>query len=173
MKIESTEFTPDVFDSFIEQYLTHEREHVKGRLLKVVEEVESMLPAIESRSAAAEEKWSANETLAHMAVSTQFFGWLVHQVAKQEEIQGDIVEMLRMRDVAGSDASQKPSAELAKQLRDSIERTISFAGSVSVDELRNSIKYLSRDMTAEDILRIPLCGHLEEHVEQLREAVAD
>lgn len=171
MKIESTEFTQEDFDSFVEQYLIHEREHMKDRLTKVVDEIDSLVPAIEGRTAGDEQAWSATETLAHMATSAQFFGWMVHEIATKREIAGDIMEMLKLRDVAGSDAAQKPPSELAKQLRETIERTLSFIDGVSVDDLRNSIKYLSREMTAEDILRVLFCGHLEEHVIQIREAL--
>lgn len=171
MKIESTQFTEADINSFITDYFEHERKQLITRLRKIIEDTETLIPSIQDRSEPAEESWSAGETLAHMVISAQFFGWLIHEiVAKNPAVADQIFEMLKMRDVAGNDAARLPADTLAKQLRETIENTIEFISNVTVDDLRTSIKYISRELTAEDVVRIPLCGHLEEHIDQIREA---
>lgn len=171
MKIESTEFTEETFYSIISDYLEHERRQLLARLRNIPDEADSLVPSIEGRSESDEKEWSAVETLAHMAISAQFFGWLVHEIATKKEIQGNILELLKMRDPTMIDAVKTPPVELASQLRSSIERTVEFIEKVPYDDLRTRIQYLGREMTGEDVLRISLCGHLEDHVEQIRKAL--
>lgn len=170
MKIESTEFTEDDIYGFVSQYFELERKNLIRRLEAVADETDALVPAIEERSESAEREWSAIETLAHMAISAQFFGWLVHEVVTKD-FEGDVHEMLRLRDVAGSDAAQLSPDVLAKQVRDNIERTVAFIEKVPYDDLRVSIRYGGREMTAEDALRISYINHLEDHVDQIRKAI--
>lgn len=171
MKIESTEFTEEDIGGFLTQYFEVERNHLTARLKAIVEETDALVSSIEARSESAEREWSAIETLAHMALTARFFGWLVHEIATKKEVESDILDMLKLRDVAGTDAARLPPDELAKQVRENIRRTIAFLETVPYDDLRTPIKYVGRDMTAEDLLRITYCGHLEDHVDQIRKAI--
>lgn len=171
MKIESIEFTEADIDSFITDYFELERKQLIERLGSIIEETEALVSSIEGRSESAEEEWSATETLAHIAISARFFGWLVHEIATKKEVAADIVELLKLRDVAGVDAAQLPPDVLAKQVRENIERTIAFIEKVPYEDLRTTIEYVGRNMTAEDLLRIPYITHLEDHVDQIRKAL--
>lgn len=170
MKIESTQFTDEVFDSFVTDFFDVERRILLDRLRNIVTTVNELVPSIKEGTSG-QDNWSATETLAHMATSAQFFGWLVHEIATKKDVEIDILDTLRIRDIAVSEAAKQPAAELARQLKDSITLTSKFVESVAFDDLRTPFKYLSREMTAEDLVRIPLCAHLESHVEQIRRAV--
>lgn len=171
MKIESTEFTDDDISGFVSHYFELEREHLIKRLKQIADDTDALVPSIEGRSDSDEQEWSAIETLAHMAIGANFFGWLVHEIATKDRVDGEIHVMLRLRDVTGADAAQLPADVLAKQVRDNIERTMAFLEKVSFDDLRKSVRYGGREMTGEDALRISYVNHLEDHVEQIRKAI--
>ena len=170
MKVESPEFTNDDIASFVTDYFEHERGLLIARLRAIIEDTESLVPRIESQGSSEGDSWNAIETLAHMATSSQFFGWLANQVASKKEV-GDVTEMIRMRDVVGAQAAQLPADELAKQLRDNLDRTIKFLETVDYDDLRTTFDFVGRKLTAEDAIRIPLCAHLETHNDQIRSAL--
>lgn len=171
MKIESSEFTEEDIGGFTTDYFDLERKHLIARLKKIADETDALVPTIEARTDSAEQEWSAVETLAHMAMSAQFFGWLVHQLATQKEIEGDINELLKLRDVTLVEGAKLPVDVLGKQLRENIERTIEFLEKVPYDDLRNSVRYGGREMTGEDTLRISYINHLEDHLDQIRKTL--
>lgn len=172
MKIESTEFTKETILGFVDDYLETERKLIVNRLREIITQTEALLPSLEAPAESSSESWNAVETVAHMATSSNFFGWLVHEVATKEDVDtSGILEMIKLRDIVTTDAVQLPPEALMKQLRDNIEQTIEFVEQVPYKDLRRTFDYVGTDMTAEDILRIPLCGHLESHVEQIRNAV--
>ena len=171
MKIESPEFTKADFDSFLTQSFERERKQLVDRLTAIVEEAEKLLPSIEGAGVSEQDQWTTIETLAHMAVTSQFFGWLAHEIATTKKVEGDILEMLKLRDLTIKDAAQMPPESLAQQLRQNLERTIAFVETVPFEDLRTQFDFLGRRMTAEDILRITLSAHLEDHLEQIRTAI--
>lgn len=171
MEIESTQFTEADIKGFLTDYLEQERKHLIARLRKVIEDTESLAPALVARTNSNGGSWSGVETLAHMMVSAGFFGWLVHEIATKQQTDVDLLGMLQLRDVTGVEAAQQPPDALVEQFRESIERTIRFLESVPYENLRTPFKYIFQEMTAEDLVRIPLCSHLEEHIEQIRETL--
>lgn len=170
MKVESPKFTESDIAAFFTDYMEHERGLLIERLRAIMEQTESLVPKIESQDPSDGDSWNAIETLAHMATSSQFFGWLANQVASKKDV-GDVTQMIRMRDVVGAQAAQLSADELAKQLRDNLERTIKFLETVDYDDLRTTFDFVGRKVTAEDAIRIPLCAHLETHNEQIRSAL--
>lgn len=169
MKIESTSWTEADIDSFVSDFFERERGQLIDRLKRVIERTEALVPSIAGQSRSDGESWTALETLAHMVGSSQFFGWLIYQIAGKKQDVGDLMEMVKLRDVALPSAAQMPPEDLAKQLRDNVERTISYPETASFDDLRNTVAYGGRKLSAEDLARLPLCSHLEEHLEQIRE----
>ncbi len=171
MEIASTQFTEADIGAFLADYYEHERKHLIARMRKIIEDTEALVPPIMAHAESDDESWSGVETLAHMTISAGFFGWLVHEIATKKQTEVDLLEMLKLRDVTGADAAEQPPDALVKQLRENIERTIGFLEFVPYDDLRTSFKYVTQEMTAEDVIRIPLCSHLEEHIEQIRQTV--
>ena len=168
MKVESPEFTEAEIDGFVTDYFEDERRGLIRRLEKIVEETDALVPAIQGREQTPDDSWSAVETLAHMATTAQFFGWLVHEVVTKKEIDVDIVGMIKLRDIVTNDAADLPPKDLAGQVRQNIERTIHFIKDVPYDDLRVRFQYVGRELTAEDVIRIPLSAHLESHIRQMK-----
>jgi hypothetical protein len=170
MKLESLSFTAADYDEVVEDYFERERGDLLDRLERVPDAVESLIPLLEERRESGHDGWNAHETLAHMAIAGQFFAGLVHMIVENQDV-GDPIEAMKLRDVAIADAVEMGPSVLALQLRDSIERTLKFLRSVPYDDLRKGIQFGSRQMTAEDFVRISLCHHLEDHVDQMRQAL--
>ena len=168
MKLESPEFTDEDIAGFLTDYFDTERQLQIARLRKIIQDTESLVPAIEGRNQDGGDDWNAVETLAHMATTAQFFGWLANEVATKKVVEGNITEMLKLRDIVISDASQQAPEALVKDLRDNIERTIGFLETVDWADLRTPVDYVGFTMTGEDFIRIPLCGHLEGHLAQIK-----
>jgi len=169
MKDESTGFTREDVQAIVSDYFGHEKEKLVDRLKKIADDVDELTASITSQGGSPAE-WSPVETLAHMVTSSQYFGWLAHQVAVKKGDSGDIFEMLKMRDAVTSQAADQPADVLSKQLRDNLERTSAFVEKVSVDDLRTKFDYVGRELTVEDLIRIPLCAHLESHIDQIRDS---
>jgi hypothetical protein len=168
MRIESTSFTDADYDAIVEGYFERERAQLIERLRRIPDEVDALVPALDTyeRSDAAE--WNPIETLAHMAIGTQFFGWAIHEVASGDDVGGQMLELMNLRDPSMIDALQNPPDVLAKQVRDGIDRVTAFLETVPYDDLRNRVQFASRELSAEDFTRISLAHHLEDHLEQMR-----
>lgn len=172
MKVESPSFTQKDVAGFLTDYYENERRLLISRIQKIIEDTEALLPSITDQGKTNGDSWNALETLAHMATTSQFFGWLASEVSKKGDETGDPLEMIKMRDIVGNQAVELPIGELAKQLRENLERTIKFIGKVGYEDLRKTFNFVGHRLSGEDVIRIPLCGHLESHIEQIREALA-
>lgn len=172
MKIESPELTEDDFHEIIGGYFERERQSLIERMGGIVEATEALATSLEGDQPSAGDDWNAMETLAHMATSAQFFGWVIYQAAKGNEIEAQMLELMRLRDQTIVDAAPLPAAELAGQVREAIERTIGFVGKVPYDQFRTTITFSGRKLSAEDFTRVSLIHHLEGHLEQMRAAIA-
>jgi hypothetical protein len=171
MKIESPSFTEADYHAIMGAYLERERKHLIDRLRQVIEETEALVPSLDGAGPSDGDSWNALETLAHMAVAAQFFGWVIHEVTKGSEIGDQMIELMNLRDPAIVDAVRNPPAVLAQQLRDSLDRTIEFLEDVPYEDLRTQIGFAGRALSAEDFTRISLVHHLEDHVEQMQESI--
>ena len=171
MKVESPSFTEKDVAGFLTDYYEHERNLLVARLRKIIEDADALLPSIRDQGETNGDSWNALETLAHMATSSQFFGWLANEVSKKGDLTGDPLETIKMRDIVGNQAVELPIEELAGQLRENLERTIKFVEKVDYESLRRTFNFVGHQLSGEDVIRIPLCGHMENHIEQIREAL--
>ena len=168
MKVESPSFTEQDVAGFLTDYYEQERGLLIARIRKIIEDTDALLPSITDQGKTNGDSWNALETLAHMATSTQFFGWLASEASKKGDETGDPLEMIKMRDIVGNQAIELPIEELAKQLRGNLERTIQFIEKVDYEDLRKTFNFVGHRLSGEDVIRIPLCGHMESHIEQIR-----
>ena len=171
MKIESTSFTDADYDAIVEGYLERERRELVARLRALPDQVDALAPKLES-GGTDDAEWNGIETLAHMAVGVQFFGWAIHEVAAGKEIGAQMLELMNLRDPSMVDAMQQPADVLAKQFRDGVDRLTALLENVPFDDLRNAVQFASRQLSAEDFVRISTVHHFEDHVEQMRAALA-
>ncbi|MCA1727459.1 MAG: DinB family protein [Actinobacteria bacterium] len=172
MKIESPAFTEETYDMVVGGYFERERAQLLSRLRAIIEETEAVVPELEGREHPIGEDWTPVETLAHIAQAAQFFGWLIHQVASKSEVPPNLLDLLNLRDPAMVESSKLEPAELAGQARTALERTIGFLQTVPYDDLRTPFTFGTRQLTAEDVARISVAHHLEDHLEQLRAGLA-
>lgn len=170
MKLESPQFTEEQVQAFVTDYFELEKANLAERLKKIADEVEAIAGSI-SHQADSSDEWNPRETLAHMVTSSQYFGWLAYQIAGKKKDAGDILEMLRMRDEVTGQAAELSVEVLTQQLRENLERTAAFIEKVSLNDLRVRFDYVGVDLTVEDLIRLPLCAHLESHVDQMRRSI--
>jgi len=171
MRIESTSFTDADYDAIVEGYFERERGQLLERLRAIPDRVDEVVPSLEGQGPTEDQRWNAIETLAHIAVAVNFFGWAVHEVSQGTDVGPQIAEAIKLRDPAMVDSLQQPPEVLAKQLRDGIERTAAFLETVPYDDLRNAVAFGNRQLSAEDFVRVSMVHHLEGHLEQMREGL--
>src|SRR3979409_504208 len=99
MKIESTAFTLDDLESFLDDQLDHERNMLAGRLEHASARLAELGPRIKRGGGG--DAWSEHEVLAHIAVLSKFYGVLVHKVATGQVTEVDLLSNTNLRDVAG------------------------------------------------------------------------
>ena len=171
MKIESPSYTENDFHAVIGGYLERDRAELIERLRGIVTDAEALLPSLDGPARSEGDSWSAVETLAHIAVSAQFFGWVIHEVSQGHEIGGRMLELMKLRDPIIVDSVDQTPEALVEQLRRSVDRTIAFLKDVPYERLRTTITFAGRSLSAEDFLRVSLVHHLEDHLEQARAAI--
>lgn len=171
MRIESTSFTDADYDAIVGDYFERERAQLVARLRAIPDQVDALVPSLEGLGRTEDQRWNAIETLAHIAVGVNFFGWAVHEVSQGKDVGPQIAEAIKLRDPAMVDSLQQPPEVLAKQLRDGVERTATFLETVPFDDLRNAVAFGSRQLSAEDFTRVSIVHHLEGHLEQMRESL--
>ena len=167
MKIESTRFTRDDMLAFATELRDHERLVLADRL----EAGSARLAAVVERLDAAvdgQEGWSAHEVLAHIAVFSKFYGVLTYKVGSGEYQEIDLLGNIQKRDVLGERVARQPAAALLASIRDDHQRTIAFLRSAdAVDIQRRAAMGEGVSMSAEEIARLLLVAHLEQHIAQL------
>jgi hypothetical protein len=168
MRIESTAFTDADYDAIVEGYFERERAELVVRLRRVAEETGALVPSLDAYVPSDEQAWNPMETLAHMGIAAQFFGWAIHEISNGKDIGPQMLELMNLRDPSMVDMLKNPPDALAQQLRDGIERVVAFLQEVPYDDLRNRVTFASRELSGEDFSRISLVHHLEDHLEQMR-----
>ncbi len=168
---ESATFTMDDIRSFISTYREHERNLLADRLDAVSRRLETLAPRVE-RGRSRAEGWTAHEVLAHIAVVSKFYGVLAHRIASGKLDSFDLLEGVHLRDTADEHmAALDPGEVLSAAITDQ-RRTSEMLRHADVDALRRAASFNDgMSMTAEEVARLPLVAHLEEHVAQLERAL--
>lgn len=173
MRIESTEFTAGDLDGFVDELEERERIALGGRLAAASTRLESLGARVAGTGAAGGPSWSARETLAHIAVLSKFYGVLTYQIGTGKLEDLDLLGMVHLRDVQGAELARHDPAEVLAQALADQRRTVDFLRGARAADLRRSCRMGNgRSMTAADVARLPLCAHLELHLDQLEAALA-
>jgi len=170
MKIESTAFTRDDVEKFMDEMLDHDRRMLADRL----EQASSRLAELGGRVAggSGDGEWSPHELLAHIAVLSKFYGVLVHKISSGQMTEVDLLENVNLRDVVGEQMAQIEPAELLRMSLADQERTLKLLRAAEPASLRRQARQENGElMSAIDVARLPLINHLEMHVDQLERAV--
>lgn len=173
MKLESPQFTENELEGFIDETVEHERRVLIARLERASERLAELAARIPKNQQPGDATWNSHEVLAHIAVLSKFWGMAAYKVAKGDWTEFQLVENVRLRDVVGEQLAALSDPELVEQARSDQARSLAFLRSVSPSDLRREVVADGRwRMTAEDIARRSLVGHLEMHLDQLEAVLA-
>lgn len=175
VRIESTGFGVEELERFLADIEDVDRRALVARL----EAASARLAGLGARvrQAAGGEAWSAHEVLAHIAVLSRFYGIVTYKIGRGEMTELDLLGNVNLRDVAGQEMARMPPEELVALALADQRRTLDYLRGATVEELRRSARLQlggeqASEMTAAEVARLPLCSHLEQHLDQLEAALA-
>ncbi|MDP8923454.1 MAG: DinB family protein [Chloroflexota bacterium] len=172
MEIESSAFIDADLDTFLAECRTHEQRDLAERL----EAASARLAALIGRMAGADsnptEGWSAPEILAHVAGFSKYFGVLAYRVGSGKVADVDLLADIRQRDAVMQGLMARSPAELLAAAQASHRQTLDWLRAARPAALsRRTDVGAGRTLSAEEILRLGLCAHLEIHLDQLEQAL--
>ena len=175
MRIESPAFTEREMWSFLDEIVDFERRRLadrleadSARLTKLVLGNPWDIPSPAGGGSGSGPEWNAHDILAHIVVLSKFYGVLVSRVGSGKLSELELLPQVKDRDVAGEQLSSlTPDQLLAFAQRDH-QRTIAYLRSADAEAMRRrAVLYEGFSLSAEEIASMPLCAHLEIHLDQL------
>ena len=174
MRIESPAFAEREMRGFLDEQFDHERHRLADRLLadsaRLGELAATLSPPNRGRDETHE--WTGHDILAHIVVLSKFYGVLTSRVGSGKVSQMELLEAVRSRDPAGEQLSSLPPDQLVAMAQRDHERTIEYLrGADAAAMQRRAVLYEGFSMSAAEIAQLPLCAHLEIHLDQLERAL--
>ncbi len=174
MEIESTSYGAAEVAGFLDDLVDVDRRALVRRLETASERLGELAGRVSGDDVAPPGRWTATEVLAHIAVLSKFYGVLGYRIGSGALSEVDLLGQVHLRDVVGQQMAERPPAELAAMARNDHRRTLDWLRSAPAADLRRRCAVGDgRWMTAEEVIRLPLTSHLEQHVLQLEEALGD
>jgi hypothetical protein len=172
MKIESPAFTDVDLDGFLDDAWRYEVRFLADRLAAASARLSGLAERIAAAGSAANDEWSAQETLAHVASLSKYYGVLAYKMARGDagmEWLGDV----RGRDDATRElATHASPAELVAATQTAHRRTLEWLREARIQDLTRRVRIgEGRHFSAEEIIRLGLCAHIEMHLEQIEQAL--
>jgi uncharacterized damage-inducible protein DinB len=172
MRGESLGFQPADIERFLDEFLDVEREALIGRLEEASARLAELAPQIPPDAQVPSSSWSAHEVLAHVVALSKLYGMLTYKIGSGALTEFDLLPMVHQRDAAGAALAQLDGAELLAMALADHRRTLDYLRGASAAELRRRCRLgEGREMSAGEVLRLPLVAHLEQHVRQLEAAL--
>ena len=169
MKIESPDFTELNVRSFLDETLDHERTRLADRLDAAATRLKELVDS--GLGDGAGERWSGQEILAHIVVLSKFYGVLTSQVGGGKLTRVELLEAAQGRDVAAQPLLSVPAATLLAMAQREHRRTIAYLRTATGRDLARRASVLGEEtLSAYEIAALPLCAHLEIHLDQLEQA---
>src|SRR5207237_3577312 len=110
-----------------------------------------------------------HEILAHIVVLSKFYGTVTYRVGSGKLSQIELLEAVQSRDPAGAQLSSLPADQLLAMAQRDHQRTITYLRSADAAAMQRwAILYEGYSMSAAEIAQLPLCAHLEMHLDQLQ-----
>jgi hypothetical protein len=170
MKNESATFTRADLRKFFDELHDHERQRLADRLETASSRLGELGPRV--NTAAGADGWSAHEVLAHIAVLSKAYGVTVHRISSGQLTELDLLSYANLRDTMGEQMVAIEPAELIRMAMQDHARTIKILRTADAESLAREAKLEDgRSMSALDVARLPLVGHLELHIAQLERAL--
>jgi hypothetical protein len=170
VRIESPAFTERDMRAFLAEAIDHERNRLADRLEADSARLGKLAPTLILPQKGRESSggWSAHEILAHIAVLSKFYGVLTSRIGSGTVSQIELLEAVQSRDPAGEQLSSLPPHELLAMVQNDHQRTIAYLrGADAAAMQRRAVLYEGYSMSAAEIAQLPLCAHLEIHLDQL------
>jgi len=171
MRIESPSFTERELRGFLDEFIDQERQRLAERLETISARLVEIVSNGVSNKPNGQQEWTGHEVLAHMATVSKFYGVLAYQVGSGKITQTNLLDMVHMRDGAAEQMSSLSDDELLAAILRDHQRTVSYLRSADAAAMqRKASVYEATSMTAMEIATLPLCAHLERHLDQLDRA---
>lgn len=170
MENESETFVLANLRGFVDALRDRDRRHTAERLDRVTARMADLAARIPDDAAPGEGgTWNALEVLAHIASFSAFFTTL----ACSDETTGiDMVQVLQQRDALGMANVQQSVAELVAMAKADHRRARDWLLTADIAALERRVPLGDiGSMCAEEVARLIVCTHVEEHVEQLEAAL--
>jgi hypothetical protein len=168
MTTESEAFTVDDVLAFLREASALERQHLAGRLVAASERLAHLAPRIGDSDGAGDGDWSAIQLLAHVAMVTRFYGWLAHEIGTGRTKDSDLLPQIRQRDHIGAEMAALPRDQLLAMSRTNLARSAAYLRTASFEDLRRTATLAEGlVMSAEEVARLQLCVHVEDHLDQM------
>jgi hypothetical protein len=172
MQPESQAFTADDMPGFTRELVLVEAEAIIRRIRQADARLRELAASVPETEPAGDSQWNAKEVLAHIAVFSRGWGALGYLVASGRVQELKVADVINQRDTLGEEMVRKPVAEILQEIEAQHGKTIAFLERATVDQLLRSYKHEWGESTAEQIFRLPVTAHLEQHLDQLERALA-
>jgi hypothetical protein len=172
MRGESLTFQPSDIERFLDEFEDLEREALIERLEAASARLAELAPRIPQPAEPGTSDWSAHEVLAHVVALSKLYGMLTYKIGSGGMTEFDLLAMVHQRDAAGEALAQMDDAQLLAMALADHRRTLDYLRGASAADLRRRCRLgEGREMSAGEVLRLPLVAHLEQHVRQLEAAL--
>lgn len=170
MQKESASFTAADVPRFLDEIAEYEVRTWIRRLQAVDARLRELAPRIADETSEAAD-WNPKEVLAHIAVLSQAYGVFAYMIASGKLTELALKDVITQRDDFGAAVAAKPVAEIIEDIEKHHRRTAAFLEKATLAQLRAECRIEDGLVTPESLIRLPLLAHLEQHVEQLEEAL--
>lgn len=166
---ESVAFTDSDLVRFFGEYVDIDRHALVRRLAAASQRLEELGHGVPDEADRAGTGWSAKEILAHIAGLSKLFGVVGYQIGAGKLTRIPLTDQLATRDVFIEQMRAQPARELVAMARADHERTLSWLSRAApADLLRRCDVGGGASISAEEMIRLALCAHLEQHLDQLQ-----
>jgi hypothetical protein len=171
MKIESAGYSATDLISFINDLEDQDRQVLADRLERASQRLAQIGPRVQPGRGEGDE-WSDVEVLAHIAGFSKFYGVLVHRMVSGKVTDVNFLEATQMRDGSIDQMADMEPSDLLRMALTDHARTINELRTVAAGSLRRRANLPDGGtMTAEEVARLSLVAHLENHVNQLEKSL--
>ncbi len=155
--------------SFLDEIVDFERRRIADRLEADSARLADLVRDIPNGSVGGSgPEWTGHDILAHIVVLSKFYGVLTSRVGSGKLTELELLPQVKDRDVAGEQMSSLPPDQLLAFAQRDHQRTIAYLRSADAEAMRRrAVLYEGFSMSAEEIASMPLCAHLEIHLDQL------
>jgi hypothetical protein len=175
VRIESPAFTEREMRAFLDEAVDYERlrladrlEADSARLAQLAQDSKMQLPS----SSGGGSGWGPYDILVHIAVLSKFYGTVTYRVGSGKLSQIELLEAVQARDPAAEQLSSLSADQLLDMVQHDHQRTIAYLrGADATAMQRRAVLYDGFSMSAAEIAQLPLCAHLEIHLDQLERAL--